>query len=82
MLEERYRGYLIEGYTRFKTTKDRTHIDDAINLVKALSPKSFFQGEKDKTLEKRIFFHAPFSTHWSGNAITQDDAYSLNKRKL
>lgn len=69
MLEQKYRDYLIRGYERFLATKDRTHIDDAIRLVKTMSPSDFFQGDKDLNLEKRVFFHEPFSAHWSGTYI-------------
>ena len=60
---------LKEGYKRFTETKDRRHIDDAIQLVKSVSPNSFFQGEKDRSLEKRVFFDEPYSAHWSGTYI-------------
>ena len=60
---------LKEGYRRFTETNDRRHIDDAINLVRSVSPNSFFQGDKDLSLEKRVFFHEPFSAHWSGTYI-------------
>ena len=69
MLEEKYRDYLIRGYERFVATKDRTHIDDAIRLVKTMSPNNFFQGDKDLNLEKRVFFHEPFGARWSGTYI-------------
>jgi len=45
------------------------HIEDAIQLVKSAAPEHFYQGEKDMTLEKRVFFNEPFSAHWSGTAI-------------
>lgn len=69
MLEQKYRDYLMRGYERFVTTKDRTHIDDAIRLVKTMSPNNFYQGAKDLSLEKRVFQHEPFSIFWSGRAI-------------
>jgi hypothetical protein len=69
MLEQKYRDYLIRGYERFVATKDRTHIDDAIRLVKTMSPSDFFQGDKDLNLEKRVFFHEPFGARWSGTYI-------------
>lgn len=78
MLEIKHREILIRGYERFKQTGDRTHIDDAINLVNALSPKSFFQGPKDKDLGQRVFVHAPRSAHWSGTARTYEDAYQIH----
>jgi hypothetical protein len=69
MLNEQCQLVLKEGYRRYVATKDRTHIDDAISLVKTLSPNKFFQGEKDLNLEKRVFFHEPRSGHWSGTYI-------------
>ena len=69
MLEQKYRDVLIRGYERFVATKDRTHIDDAIRLVKTMSPSDFFQGDKDLSLEKRVFYNEPFGTHWSGRSI-------------
>lgn len=69
MLEQKYRDYLMRGYERFVATKDRTHIDDAIRLVKTMSPNNFYQGAKDLSLEKRVFFHQPFGIHWSGTFI-------------
>lgn len=69
MLEQKYRDVLIRGYERFVATKDRTHIDDAIRLVKTMSPSDFFQGDKDLNLEKRVFFHEPFGARWSGTYI-------------
>jgi hypothetical protein len=69
MLEQKYRDYLIRGYERYVATKDRTHIDDAIRLVKTMSPSDFFQGDKDLNLEKRVFFHEPFGARWSGTYI-------------
>lgn len=80
MLDEGARQYLIEGHRRFKQTNDRTHIDDAIRLVQTISPGSFFQGDKDKTMEKRAFYHAPFSVYWSGTAVTHENAYPIMKR--
>jgi len=69
MLNEQCQLVLKEGYKRYVATKDRTHIDDAISLVKAMSPDKFFQGEKDLNLEKRVFFNEPYSAHWSGTCI-------------
>ena len=69
MLNEQCQLMLKEGYRRFTETKDKRHIDDAINLVKSVSPNSFFQGEKDRNLEKRVFFHEPYGAHWSGTYI-------------
>lgn len=69
MLDEKYRAFLIEGHNRFLATRDRTHIQDAINLVKAVAPEHFYQGDDDKTLTKRVFFNEPFSAHWSGTCI-------------
>lgn len=69
MLDEQCQLMLKEGYRRFAETKDRRHIDDAINLVRSVSPNSFFQGEKDRNLEKRVFFDEPYGAHWSGTYI-------------
>ena len=69
MLEQKYRDVLIRGYEWFVATKDRTHIDDAIRLVKTMSPNNFFQGDKDLNLEKRVFYNEPFGVYWSGRAI-------------
>lgn len=75
MLDEPCRNILIEGHRRFEQTKDRTHIDDAIKLVKTISPKDFFQGDKDLNLEKRVFQHEPFSIFWSGKSVSRKKAY-------
>jgi hypothetical protein len=75
MLEQKYRDCLVRGYERYVATKDRTHIDDAIRLVKTMSPNSFYQGAKDLSLEKRVFQHEPFSIFWSGTAISRKKAY-------
>jgi hypothetical protein len=69
MLEQKYQDVLIRGYERFVATKDRTHIDDAIRLVKIMSPNNFFQSDKDLNLEKRVFFNEPYGAHWSGTYI-------------
>lgn len=69
MLDIQYRAFLIEGHRRFVQTGNRMHIEDAIQLVKSAAPQHFYQGEKDMTLEKRVFFNEPFSAHWSGTAI-------------
>lgn len=77
MLEMKYREMLMNGHKRFEMTKDRTHIDDAINLVMTMSPGSFFSGPKDKALEQRVFVHAPRGAYWSGTARTYKDAYKM-----
>ena len=74
MLEEQHRYILIEGYHRFKETNDREHIDEAIRLVKLLAPQHFFRDHKDPALLQRVFFHQPYSSHWSGTAIVLEKA--------
>jgi hypothetical protein len=72
MLEQKHRDMLIAAYEKFKFTKDREDIDDAISLVKLMAPEKFFQtGGKDldPALARRVFFNEPFSAHWSGRAI-------------
>jgi len=78
MLDAKCREMLIDAHKRFQVTKDRTLIDDAINLVMALSPESFFDGPRDKALEQRVFVHAPRSAHWTGMARTYKNAYGLS----
>jgi hypothetical protein len=80
MLELKYREILMNGHKRFEMTKDRTHIDDAINLVMTMSPGSFFNGPKDKALEQRVFVHAPRGAYWSGTARTYKDAYPVENK--
>jgi hypothetical protein len=72
MLEQKHRDMLIAAYEKFKFTKDREDIDDAISLVKLMAPEKFFQtGGKDldPALARRVFFNEPYSAHWSGTAI-------------
>ena len=69
MLSEQHRAFLIEGHRRYVQTGERHHIDDAINLVKSVAPQHFFQGDDDQNLKLRVFYHEPFSAHWSGTYI-------------
>lgn len=45
-------------------SKDINRIQRAIDVVKLLSPESFLQNEQE--MRKRVFYHRPFSVHWSG----------------
>lgn len=72
MLEDKHRDMLIDAYRRFKETKDFDEVLEAISLVRLLAPEKFFQvGGKtpDPSLEKRVFFNEPYSSHWSGTCI-------------
>ncbi len=31
-------------------------------------------------MEKRVFFHAPFSVYWSGTAVTHENAYPVMQK--
>lgn len=80
MLESHNREFLIEGHRRFEKTGDRKHIDDAIKTVKAIAPEHFFQGDDDWRLSKRVFFHEPFSSHWSGTYIKKYQPVQITKK--
>lgn len=72
MLEQQHRDMLMAAYDRFKATKDRDEIDEAINLVRLIAPEKFFKvggKDPDPALARRVFYNEPFSTHWSGRAI-------------
>lgn len=60
-------------------TKDIDKIDQAIERVKALSPESFFSGDKDEALAKRVFVTAPRSAKWSGSALTYESLYERKR---
>ena len=68
MLDEQCVIILKEGYRRFVESKNMRDIDDAVNLVKTIRPDQFFR-VKDPALQKRVFFHEPFSANWSGTYI-------------
>jgi hypothetical protein len=54
--------------------KDPIAMDAAIAEVKKIDPASFFWGDHDPSLRNRVFFHRPFSYHWSGTSIMDDKA--------
>jgi hypothetical protein len=58
--------------------KDPELLDSVIAQVKADAPSHFFWGNDDPNLEKRVFFHAPWSAKWSGTAIVTDRAIGKN----
>ena len=45
-------------------------IEKTTEIVKILSPKSFLMSEED--YKNRKFYHAPYSAHWTGTAVTTD----------
>jgi len=57
--------------------KDPELLDLVIKQVKADAPSHFFWGDDDPNLEKRVFFHAPFSNKWSGKAIVNERAIGI-----
>lgn len=71
MLEQKYRDMLIKA----AESEDTETINRTIETIKLVSPNNFFFGDKDPELEKRVFYHRPFSTHWSGKAIKDGLAY-------
>ena len=60
MLPPNCQALLIEA----AMTKDLDRIQNAIDLVKLLSPESFLQNEKDMIARK--FYGRPAGSHWSG----------------
>ncbi len=56
-------------------TKNIKQIDTVVNKIRELSPRSFFQGDNDPALLRRVFYHEPASEYWSGRAITKEKAY-------
>jgi len=56
-------------------TKNEKQIDAVIKKVHELSPRSFFQGDTDPALARRVFYHEPSSDKWSGKAISKEKAY-------
>lgn len=80
MLNEEHRAMLVRAYERFKQTGDRDEFHDALDLVKLLAPEKFFHGDKDPRLDTRIFVHMPFSTYWSGRALTNKIAWPVGTR--
>ena len=66
MLPEQYRQMLKIA----SESCEAARIDNAIQLVKRLVPQYFFGDEKDPTLKERVFYHSPYSSHWSGTFIT------------
>jgi len=60
-------------------TEDAEKIDDAIKMVKILSPKNFFKVDKDgkdvdPAMMNRKFFNMPRS-HWTGDFVTSRYEY-------
>jgi hypothetical protein len=49
---------------------EAVRIENAIQLVKRLVPQYFFGDDKDPSLKTRVFYHQPYSSHWSGTSIT------------
>jgi hypothetical protein len=56
-------------------TKNTKQIDTVIKKIHELSPRTFFQGDNDPALARRVFYHQPASEYWSGRAITKEKAY-------
>lgn len=54
--------------------KDPELLEVVITQVKADAPSHFFWGDNDPNLQKRVFFHAPFSSKWSGTAVVYEKA--------
>jgi hypothetical protein len=59
--------------------KDHELLDLVIAQVKSDAPSHFFWGSDDPNLEKRVFFHAPFSNRWSGKAIKYESILDYEK---
>jgi len=60
MLPPNCQALLIEA----AMTKDLDKIQNAIDLVRLLSPESFLQNDKD--MNSRKFYGRPASSYWSG----------------
>jgi hypothetical protein len=60
MLPPNCQALLIEA----AMTKDLDRIQNAIDLVKLLSPESFLQNEQD--MNARVFYGRPEGKHWTG----------------
>jgi hypothetical protein len=56
-------------------TKSTKQIDSVTKKIHELSPRTFFQGDNDPALARRVFYHQPASEYWSGRAITKEKAY-------
>lgn len=56
-------------------SKDEKIIDAAIRKVKHMAPTYFYGDAKDPTLKDRVFHHMPFSSAWSGRALTSHSAW-------
>ncbi len=56
-------------------TKNTKQIDTVTKKIHELSPRTFFQGDNDPALARRVFYHQPASEYWSGRAITKEKAY-------
>ena len=61
--------------------KDHDLLDLVIKQVKADAPSHFFWGDDDPNFEKRVFFHRPFSSKWSGTSITYGSILEYKKNK-
>lgn len=75
MLMPDYTQMIKDAHEQFKITKDRKEFDNTIKSIKTLVPKNFFQGDEDPRLAKRVFYHQPYSNHWSGKAMTDKRAW-------
>lgn len=60
-------------------TKDQKQIDSVTKRIKELSPHSFFRGDNDPALARRVFYHEPASEYWSGSSITKGAAKAYGK---
>ncbi len=76
MLEPFLKQMLIDA----ASTGNIDEIDKAIQIAKFSSPKNFFKDDDDPDLKERIFFHAPYSSHWTGKTITTGMAKQYQKR--
>ena len=73
----------IECQIMLKNAADKKYselLDKVIDEIKAMSPSHFFWGVKDPNLERRVFFHMPFSSKWSGTAVVHAQASKYKLR--
>ena len=75
MLMPDYTQMIKDAHARLKHNGDWKEFDMTIKSIKTLVPKKFFQGDDDPRLAKRVFYHQPFTFHWSGKAITDERAW-------
>ena len=80
MLPQQYRRMLELA----SESGDPERLESTIRTLKFLAPQYFFKLNKDgkdddPSMGRRVFFHRPFSFHWSGDYVTDKNAYEGNK---